>query len=305
MKQNFPVKRGVAFENATPLRASPCLLRQPFLPPRGKKTGNFAANSFGKPIFCSIQMLQNMGAVAAMSHSPFISAASKNFFGIESWDDLPNLKDLKSIFEMPQYIKWRSFRDSEDARYVGLTLPRFLLRVPYGFDTVPAKNFVFEEDAAKTENFCWGNTAFAMAGRLTESFAKYRWCANIIGPQGGGAVEIFTGNWTDWDKKREKEDVPVKTEKPKVQPERQKEKKLKFSFKEQREFETIDEDIANLEAAIEENQAAQMAAGSDFTKLQQLTEALAELESQLEYKEERWMYLTELKEKIDAQSAGH
>ena len=125
---------------------------------------------------------------------------------------------------------------------------------------------------------------------------------SIFEVHGDGRVEQFTGNWTDWDKKRTLDENPIKTEKPKVQAERQKEKKLKFSFKEQREFETIDEDIANLETAIEENQKAQMAAGSDFTKLQELTDQLAELESQLEYKTERWMYLTELKEKIDAQN---
>ena len=119
--------------------------------------------------------------------------------------------------------------------------------------------------------------------------------------KGDGRVERFTGNWSDWDRKREKEDAPARAEKPKATQERQKEKKLKFSFKEQREFDTIDEDIASLEAAIEENQKAQMAAGSDFTKLQQLTDEQAELEAQLEYKTERWMYLTELKEKIDAQ----
>ena len=119
---------------------------------------------------------------------------------------------------------------------------------------------------------------------------------------GDGRVEVFTGNWTDWMQKRQHEDMPAKAEKSKPTQERPREKKLKFSFKEQREFETIDEDIAALEAQIEENQRAQMAAGSDFTKLQELTEQLSELESQLEYKTERWMYLTELKEKIDAQS---
>ena len=118
---------------------------------------------------------------------------------------------------------------------------------------------------------------------------------------GDGRVEIFTGNWTDWMQKRQQEDMPAKAEKPKPVQERPREKKLKFSFKEQREFDTIDEDIASLEAQIAENQKAQMAAGSDFTKLQELTEQLSELESQLEYKTERWMYLTELKEKIDAQ----
>ncbi len=153
--------------------------------PVGVIVGNY---EFG-PGTQDMALLQNMGAVATMAHAPFISAAGKDFFGIDSWDELPNLKDLKSIFEMPQYTKWRAFRESEDSRYVGLTLPRFLLRVPYGSDTVPAKSFVFEESASDTESFCWGNTAFALAGRLTDSFAKYRWCANIIGPQGGGAVE--------------------------------------------------------------------------------------------------------------------
>ena len=118
---------------------------------------------------------------------------------------------------------------------------------------------------------------------------------------GNGQVEVFTGNWTDWMKKRQQDEPAAKAEKPKVIQERPREKKLKFSFKEQREFDTIDEDIAALESQIEENQKAQMAAGSDFTKLQELTDQLAELEAQLEYKTERWMYLTELKEKIDAQ----
>jgi len=120
--------------------------------------------------------------------------------------------------------------------------------------------------------------------------------------RGDGQVAVFTGNWSDWERKRREEDAPAKTEKPKAQQDRPREKKLKFSFKEQREFETIDDDIAALEAAIEENQAAQMAAGSDFTRLQELTEQLSQLEEQLEYKTERWMYLTELQEKIDAQT---
>src|SRR5574344_3132371 len=100
------------------------------------------------------------------------------------------LKDLHSLFEGPQYAKWHSFRESEDARYVALTLPRFLLRLPYGKDTVPCKSFNYSESTSNGDSdFCWGNTAFAFASRLTDSFAKYRWCANIIGPQSGGAVE--------------------------------------------------------------------------------------------------------------------
>ena len=122
----------------------------------------------------------------------------------------------------------------------------------------------------------------------------------IFEVKGDGNVEIFTGNWTDWSTKRRREEAP-KTEKPKVVQERPREKKLKFSYKEEREFATIDEDIAALEAAIEENQKAQSCCGSDYVELQELQDALAELEAQLEHKTERWMYLTELKEKIDAQ----
>ena len=118
---------------------------------------------------------------------------------------------------------------------------------------------------------------------------------------GDGRVEIFTGNWSDWAAKRKPVEAPAKADKPKPVQDRPRERKLKFSFKEEREFATIDEDIAALEAKIEENQAAQACAGSDYVRLQELQNELAELEAQLEHKTERWMYLTELKEKIDAQ----
>lgn len=155
----------------------------------GQPVGAIIANYEFGPKPQDIQLLQYVASVASMSHAPFIAAAGKEFFGIDSWDQLPNLKDLHSVFEMPQYAKWRSFRESEDARYVGLTLPKFLLRLPYGENSVPAKSFNFKEEAVRDDEFCWGNTAFCFATRLTDSFAKYRWCSNIIGPQGGGAVE--------------------------------------------------------------------------------------------------------------------
>ena len=123
----------------------------------------------------------------------------------------------------------------------------------------------------------------------------------IFEVKGDGRVEQFTGNWTDWSKKRKQEDAPAKAEKPKSTQERPKEKKLKFSYKEEREFSTIEDDMAGLEAKIEENHNLQAEAGSDYVKLQELQDQLTELEAQLSYKEERWMYLTELKEKIDAQ----
>ncbi len=155
----------------------------------GKPVGAMIANySFG-PGTQDISLLQYTSKVAAMSHAPFLASTDKSFFGIDSWEELPNLKDLNSIFEMPQYTKWRGFRETEDARYVGLTMPRFLLRTPYGPDTVPTKTFTFKEDANKSDDFCWGNSVFTFASRLTESFANYRWCTNIIGPQGGGSVD--------------------------------------------------------------------------------------------------------------------
>ena len=156
----------------------------------GQPFGTIVANYDFGPGPQDISLLQYVASVSAMSHAPFIAAAGTQFFGVDSFEQVPALKDLKSIFEGPQYAKWRSFRESEDARYVGLTLPKFLLRLPYGPDTVPAKSFVYKEEVTEGEDrFLWGNTAFAFASRLTDSFAKYRWCANIIGPQGGGAVE--------------------------------------------------------------------------------------------------------------------
>ena len=116
-----------------------------------------------------------------------------------------------------------------------------------------------------------------------------------------GSVQVFTGNWSDWAQKRAPEQTPERAEKPRTVQERPREKKLKFSYKEEREFATIDDDITALEGRIEENQRQQAAAGSDFVKLQQLQTELEELEAALEAKTERWMYLTELKEKIDAQ----
>ena len=124
----------------------------------------------------------------------------------------------------------------------------------------------------------------------------------IFEVKGDGRVEQFTGNWTDWSSKRKQEELPAKQEKPKAVQERPREKKLKFSYKEEREFATIEDDIAALEEKIAENQTLQAEAGSDYVRLQQLQDALSDLEAQLEYKEERWMYLTELKERIDAQT---
>jgi type VI secretion system protein ImpC len=156
----------------------------------GKPYGVMNLNYAFGPGPQDVEMLRKLGSVAAMSHVPVIANASPKFFGDESFNSLPTLKDLKSIFEGPQYARWNGFRDSEDARYVGLCLPRYLLRVPYGEKTVPVKAFNFEEDVVgKHDRYLWGYASNALITRIAESFAKYRWAPNIIGPQAGGTVE--------------------------------------------------------------------------------------------------------------------
>ena len=156
----------------------------------GQPVGALIANYFFDPSAPDVKTLQYVASVASMSHAPFIAAAGPKFFGLESFTGLPDLKDLKDHFEGPQFAKWQSFREQEDARYVGLTVPRFLLRTPYDPEENPVKSFVYKENVANDhKHYLWGNTAYTFASRLTDSFAKFRWCPNIIGPQSGGAVE--------------------------------------------------------------------------------------------------------------------
>ncbi len=153
--------------------------------PFGLMVGNY---QFG-PGTQDVKLLQHLSSVSSMSHAPFIGGVDPKFFGIDDYTGLPNLKDIKSILEMPQYAKWQGFRESEDSRNVGLALPHFLLRAPYDPENQPVKTFTYNE-AAEDENntYLWGNAAFAMATTITDSFAHYRLCSNIIGPQGGGTV---------------------------------------------------------------------------------------------------------------------
>jgi len=156
----------------------------------GQPVGALIANYFFDPSAPDVKTMQYVASVASMSHAPFIAAAGPKFFGLESFTGLPDLKDLKDHFEGPQFAKWQSFREQEDARYVGLTVPRFLLRNPYDPEDNPVKSFVYKENVANShEHYLWGNTAYTFASRLTDSFAKFRWCPNIVGPQSGGAVE--------------------------------------------------------------------------------------------------------------------
>ncbi|MCF6244391.1 MAG: type VI secretion system contractile sheath large subunit [Sulfurovum sp.] len=156
----------------------------------GKTVGAMIADYEFSPGNADIKFLHKAAAVAAMAHAPFITAANERFFGVNTFEDLPNLKDMEDLHSGPQFAAWRGLRENEDSRYLGLTLPRFLLRPPYDPEDNAIKTFNYKETIdGKHTNYLWGNTAYAFATRLTESFANYRWCTNIIGPKGGGAVK--------------------------------------------------------------------------------------------------------------------
>jgi type VI secretion system protein ImpC len=134
--------------------------------------------------------LENLSHVAAAAHAPLLAAASPRLFDLDSFTDLGTPRDLAKIFESTELIKWRSFRDSDDARYVALVLPHILLRLPYGPDTRPVDGVNFVEDVTGRDHrkYLWGNAAYALAERITNAFSLYGWCAAIRGVEGGGKV---------------------------------------------------------------------------------------------------------------------
>lgn len=138
-----------------------------------------------------VKLLEKISGVAAAAHAPFVASASPELFNWDDYAQMSDRRELAKIFESPEYTSWRSFRDSEDARYVGLCLPHILMRLPYGAATAPVEAFNFEEDVDGADNhkYLWGNAAYAFATRLTDAFAKHSWCAAIRGVQGGGLVE--------------------------------------------------------------------------------------------------------------------
>jgi type VI secretion system protein ImpC len=137
-----------------------------------------------------VELLGEMSKICASAHTPFISAASPKLFNMDSWQELTNPRDLAGIFSPPSYAAWRSLRDSEDSRYIGLALPRFLARRPYGAKSDPVDEFNFEEETsgAGPRNFTWANSAYAMAVNINRSFKEYGWCSRIRGVESGGAV---------------------------------------------------------------------------------------------------------------------
>ncbi|MEO1467558.1 MAG: type VI secretion system contractile sheath large subunit [Pseudomonadota bacterium] len=138
-----------------------------------------------------VELLGEMSKVAAAAHAPFITGANPSLFGMDGWNELANPRDLTKIQMTPEYAPWRSLRDSEDSKYLGLAMPRFLGRYPYGSKTDPVEEFAFEEDTegASSEKYCWVNAAYGMARNITRSFKMYGWCSRIRGVESGGSVD--------------------------------------------------------------------------------------------------------------------
>jgi type VI secretion system protein ImpC len=138
-----------------------------------------------------VELLGEISKNSAAAHTPFIAGTSPTVMQMDSWQELANPRDLTKIFTTPEYASWRSLRESDDARYIGLAMPRFLARIPYGAKTAPVEEFDFEEDtgAADHNRYTWANAAYAMATNITRSFKMYGWCSRIRGVESGGAVE--------------------------------------------------------------------------------------------------------------------
>lgn len=143
-----------------------------------------------------IELLERIGQVASAAHAPFISSASPELLNLGDFTQLGAPRDMSKIFDSTEYAKWKSFRQSEDSRYVALTLPHILMRQPYGHDTKQIEAFAYEEgvDGRDHSKYLWGNAAYGLAARLTNSFAKFGWCASIRGVENGGLVEGLTAH---------------------------------------------------------------------------------------------------------------
>lgn len=155
--------------------------------PYGAMIGDFEFGNHPQ----DMALLEKISEVAAAAHAPFLSAASSDLFGWDTYSEMNEVRDVTKIFERAEYMKWRSFRESEDSRYVGLTLPHVLMREPYGAATRPTESFRFEEDVDGTDHkkYLWGNAAYSLGTRLTEAFSMHGWCVAIRGVEGGGLVQ--------------------------------------------------------------------------------------------------------------------
>jgi type VI secretion system protein ImpC len=179
---------GVAFDQSPLFKA---VYEEEFGMPGGKPYGCLMGDYYFDHSVPDVKILSGMAQIAAAAHAPFISAAAPNLLGMETWQDLSKPRDLTKIFGTPAYAAWRSLRDSEDSRYLGLTMPRFLARMPYGAKINPVEEFNFEEDVegAVHDKYVWSNAAYAMGTNITRSFKDYGWCSCIRGAESGGVVQ--------------------------------------------------------------------------------------------------------------------
>ena len=140
-----------------------------------------------------VELLGNIAQISAAAHAPFVSAANSSVMQMDSWQELSNPRDLSKIFQTPEYAAWRSLRESDDAKYLALTMPRTLARLPYGAKSDPVDEFDFEEDTDNADHsrFTWQNSAYAMAVNINRSFKEFGWCSRIRGVESGGAVEAL------------------------------------------------------------------------------------------------------------------
>ncbi|HXI52449.1 MAG TPA: type VI secretion system contractile sheath large subunit [Candidatus Saccharimonadales bacterium] len=167
------------------------LYEEEFGSPGGQPYGCILGDYYFDHSAPDVELLGGMAQIASAAHAPFISATGPGLMGMDSWQELSNPRDLTKIFQSPEYAPWRSLRESEDAKYIGLTMPRFLSRIPYGAKTAPVEEFAFEEDTegADSSKYVWSNAAYAMGTNITRAFKMYGWCARIRGAESGGMVE--------------------------------------------------------------------------------------------------------------------
>lgn len=136
-----------------------------------------------------LEVMKGLSKIGAAAHAPIIAGAAPSLFGMQSWTELSNPRDLGKLFDATDYMAWRTFRQSEDSRYMALTMPRFLGRPVYGAKTEPVDEFNFEEEIeGNHDNYSWINAAYGMATRITEAFAEYGWCTRIRGVESGGTL---------------------------------------------------------------------------------------------------------------------
>jgi type VI secretion system protein ImpC len=203
------LEKAVEFDQSRLVKA---IYEDEFGTPGGEPLGAIIGDYEFDNSFDDVQLLQGVSSIAAAAFAPFISAASPHMFGFEDYRDLARPRDLEKIFDTVEYAKWRSFRESDDSRFVTLALPRVLARMPYGPKTNPIDDFAYDETKGAVngdlqhDEYCWMNAAYVMGTKLTDAFAKSGWCTAIRGAENGGRVEnlpmhVFSSDDGDLDLK--------------------------------------------------------------------------------------------------------